>query len=230
MIYTTETPFAFRWPTAAKFGRIVPKARLYQHGSVRSAVREQFACDVERIVWAYKLSDDTIRLRGNAAVPEIQVFTVDAKGADVSDEVLTAIDKAVLFPVVFEVTGGGRVRTVAAQKTLGGKIPTVSAYHSTGWLDADADRRPMPTALDLPGLYEAFLSALLPIDTRAGETVSAAVDRLNRARILQREVASLERKLRTEPQLNRKIEIRRQIIASTVALNDLTSPAPSTKE
>lgn len=230
MIQTTQTPFAFCWPAAAKFGRIVPKTRLYQHGNVRSAVREQFAGDVERITWAYKLSDDTISLRGNAAVPEIQVFTVDAKGADVSDEVLTAIDKAVLFPVVFEVTGGGRVRTVAAEKTLGGKIPTVSAYHSTGWLDADADRRPMPTALDLPGLYGAVLSALLPIGTRAGETVSAAVDRLNRARVLQREVAALERKLRTEPQLNRKIELRRQIIARTVALNDLTSPAPSNKE
>lgn len=230
MIYATQTPFAFHWPAAATFGRIVPKARLYQHGSVRSAVREQFAGDVERITWAYKLSDDTIRLRGNVAVPEIQVFTVDAKGADVSDDVLTAIDKAVHFPIVFEVTGGGRMRTVAAQKTLGGKIPTVSAYQSTGWLDADADRRPLPTALDLPGLYEAILSALLPVDTRAGEAVSAAADRLNRARTIHREITALERKLRTEVQLNRKIEIRRQINYRAAALNELIFPSPSTKE
>ena len=62
---------------------------------------------------------------------------------------------------------------------------------------------------------------------RAGETVSEATDRLERARKLQRQIASLERKLRTEPQLNRKIELRRQIKERAAVLANLTDPAPN---
>lgn len=220
----------FRWPLAAAFGRTVPKTKFYEHGNVRTALREKFVDDIRRITWAYKLAEDTIRLRGTAAVPEIQVFTVETKGADVSDDVLAAIDKSVHFPIVFEVTTGERVRTVAAQKTLSGKTPTVGAYFTTAWQPADATRRPLPTALDLTGLYDAILKALLPVETRAGETVSEATDRLDRARRLQREIAALQKKLRTEPQLNRKIELRRQMMERTAALTELADPSPSNKD
>ena len=223
-------PALFRWPPVAAVGRTVPKTKFYEHGKVRTALREKFIEDVHRITWAYKLAEDTIRLRGTAAVPEIQVFTVETKGADVPDDVLSAIDKTVHFPVIFEVASGGRVRTVAAQKSLSGKSPTVGTYFTTDWQLVDAPRRQLPTALDLPSLYEAILSALLPVDRRAGETVSEAIGRLGRARKLQREIAGLEQKLRAEPQLNRKIELRRQINERTTALTSFTDPAPSNKE
>lgn len=222
-----KTSALFRWPPSAAFGRPVPKTKFYEHGNVRTTLREKFVDDIQRITWAYKLADDTIRLRGTTAVPEIQVFTVETKGADVSDDVLTAIDKTVHFPIIFEVASGDRVRTVAANKSLAGKTPTIGAYFTSDWQPTDAPRRPLPTALDLPGLYEAILSTLLPVDTRAGETVSEATDRLERARKLQRQITALEKKLRTEPQLNRKIALRRQIKERTAVLANLTDPAPN---
>ncbi len=223
-------PVLYRWPPAAAFGRTVPKTKVYEHGTVRTALREKFVNDVQRITWAYKLADATIRLRGTNAVPEIQVLTVETKGEDVSNDVLTAIDKSVPSPVIFEVANNGHVRMVAAQKSLQRKAPTVGEYFTTDWQPADAPRRPLPTALDLPGLYEALLTALLPVTARVGETVSEATDRLDRARKLQREIAALEKKLRTEPQLNRKIELHRQIKERTAVLTELTDPVPSNKE
>jgi hypothetical protein len=144
--------------------------------------------------------------------------------------VLTAIDKTVHFPIIFEIASGNRVRTVAAQKALHGKTPTIHAYFTTDWQPAETPRRPLPTALDLPSLYEAILRSLLPVDTRAGETVSQATDRLERARKLRRQIAALEKKLRAEPQLNRKMELRRQIKERTVVLIALTDPEPTDKE
>ena len=52
---------------------------------------------------------------------------------------------------------------------------------------------------------------------------------MNQARKLQREMFALEKKLRTEPQLNRKIELRRQLREREAALSELTDPAPSTR-
>lgn len=222
-----STSALFRWPPSAAFGRPVPKRKFYEHGNVRTTLREKFVDDVQRVTWAYKLADETIRLRGTTAVPEIQVFIVETKGADVSDDVLTAIDKTVHFPIIFEVASGDRMRTVAAHKSLTGKTPTIGAYFTSDWQPADAPRRPLPTALDLPGLYEAILSTLLPVGLRAGETVSEATDRLDRARKFQRQITALEKKLRTEPQLNRKIELRRQIKERATILANLTDPAPN---
>jgi len=209
----TAQPKLYRWPAPAAFGRTVPKTKFYEYGKVRTALREKFVEDLQRITWAYKLADSTIRLKGTAAVPEIQIFTVETKGADVSDDVLAAIDKSVHFPILFEVVrgSGDGVRLVAAHKTLGGATPELGAYFSTGWRRVDAPRAPLPTALDLSSLYEALLASLLPAAPRRGESVSHATDRIEQARKLEREIAALERKLRTEPQLNRKIELRREL-------------------
>jgi hypothetical protein len=215
-------PVLYRWPATAAFGRTVPKTKFYEHGNVRAALREKFVNDVQRITWSYKLAENTIHLRGSAAVPEIQVFTIEAKSNDVSDDVLAAIDKSVQFPIVFEVATPARVRVVAAQKTLGAAALKVRTYFTTEWAPADAVRRPLPSAIDLPTLYEAILISLLPVPARVGETLSDAADRINGARKLQREITALEKKLRTEPQFNRKIEIRRRLQDCEVALIKLT--------
>lgn len=209
------TDILYRWPEAAKFGRRVPKEKLYEHGTVSTAVREKFINEVQRITWAYKLAEATINLPGTPMVPEIQVFTIDAKTDDVSEPVLGAIDKAIPFPIIFEVArrrGEQReARTVAAHKQLGTGSPKISAYYSTGWQPEDTTRQALPTSIILPALYAAILQPLTPITARPGEEMSDVADRLATVRRLEREVASLERKLRTEPQLNRKVELRRTL-------------------
>ncbi|CAN7255604.1 DUF4391 domain-containing protein [Arthrobacter sp. LjRoot14] len=205
----------YRWPVAAKFGSRVPKEKFYENGHVTNAIREKFVTEVQRITWAYKLAEVTINLPGNPAVPEVQVFQIDAKMDDVSEPVLTAIDKAIPFPVVFEITRGDganrSVRMVAAHKQLGVGAPQLSAYYSTGWQPANAERQLLPTAITLPALYTALLGPLTPVTVRPGEEMSDVVARLQSVRKLEREIAALERKLRTERQLNRKIDLRRAL-------------------
>lgn len=209
------TDVLYRWPEAAKFGRRVPKEKFYEHGVVNTAVREKFVSELARVTWAYKLAESTINLPGTSAVPEVQVFTLEAKTDDISEATLTAIDKAVRFPIIFEITRSitarPEVRTVAAHKQLRAGAPKLSAYYSTGWQPGDAQRQPLPTAINLPALYAALLQPLTPIIARPGEEMSEVADRLATVRRLEREIAALERKLRTEPQLNRKVELRRTL-------------------
>jgi len=229
------TASLYRWPTAAAFGRVVPKTKFYEHATISTALREKFVSEVQRITWAYKLAEETIRLRGDASVPEIQVFALDAKDDNVSDDVLIAIDKAVQTPIIFEVNRGtgdqARTRMIASHKTLSTGAPRLSTYFATDWLLNDSPRAPLPPALDLPGLYMQLLTPLLPIATRPGETMSEATKRMDQAHKLKREIASLEKRLRNEPQLNRQIELHRQLGDRTTALTALTDPAtPKTED
>ena len=112
----------------------------------------------------------------------------------------------------------------ASSKTKG------TEYFRTGWIGLDQPRLPLPVALDMDGLYSQLLGRLLPYPIRPVEDLSDALDRMGRIRGLTREISVLEKKLRTEPQLNRKIELRKQIKDLTTVLIELTDPVPSNKE
>lgn len=225
------TALLYRWPKAAQFGRVVPKTKFYEHTNLGSTVKDRFVSDVRRITWAYKLAESTIHLPGSGEVPEIQIFEIEAKEEDVAEGVLAAIDKAVRTPIIFEISRGegtgGAIRMVAAHKQLGSGAPKLGPYFSTDWRPASDDRAPLPTAIDLTTMYTALLEPLTPVVSRPGENVSDVVGRLTTVRALEREIAALERKLRNEPQLNRKVELRRTLKTKHATLVDLTSPTPS---
>lgn len=213
------TDVLYRWPEAARFGKTIPKTTFYERAVVTPTVRARFVADVEGITWAYKLAESTINLPSSSEVHEIQVLVIKAKGLNVDDSVLSTIDRAIKQPVIFEIaTAGGRRMTATLKPGVTG-----ARYYSTEWNRRD-DRRPLPPSITLSSLYAALLEPLLPIRLRGGEGLSDLADRLARVSRLERQIATLERKLRTEPQLNRKVELRRTLRAQQTLLADLTNP------
>lgn len=227
----------YRWPSPARFGRVVPKSKFYEHANVSASLKSRFVSDIHRITWAYKLAESTVNLSGSSVVPEIQVFEVRAKEDDVAEGVLAAVDKAVRTPIIFEIERGqgaeATVRMVAAHKQIGTGAPKLGPYFSTEWEPVARGRVPLPAAVDLTSLYTALLQPLTPVAPRAGENVSDVVGRLTTVDALEREIASLKRKLRNEPQLNRKVELRRTLKIKQATLVEMTSapnsPAPSNR-
>lgn len=209
------TDLLYQWPSAARFGRRVPKEKFYEHARVNTALREKFISEVDRVFWAYDLAQATINLAGTEEVPDIAVFQIDAKDADISEQVLSAIDKSIPRPIIFEVNrdvaGARETRMVAAHKQLGAGVPKISQYFSTWWQPADTERQPLPTAITLPVLYAALLEPLADVEVRPSEGMSEVADRLTAVGKLKREIKTLERKLRTEKQFNRKVELRRTL-------------------
>ena len=218
------TDILYQWPASTRPGIRVPKEKLYENGAASAAVREKFVSDVQRITWAHKLAEETINLPSAPAVPEIEVFQIDCKHDDVADAVLAVIDKAVPNPIIFEITresrGRNEIRMVAAHKTLGTSSPKVQSYYSTRWMPADTARAPLPTAISLPALYAALLAPLTPIEVGPGEDLSDVGARLEMVRRLQREILALERKIHSEPQLNRKIDLRRTLKSKQAELEE----------
>ena len=209
------TDILYQWPAGARFGARVPKERFYERTASTTSLREKFVAEVNRISWAYKLAAETINLPGSHEVPEIEVLQLEAKSTDISTPVLAAIDKAIPNPVIFEIhrmhTDGLVVRMTAAHKPVGSPAPKPSAYFSTGWIGSDTPRTPLPTAITMLALYSALIGRLTPLAPRPGESPAAVSGRLDAVRRLEREISTLERKLRSEPQLNRRVDLRRQL-------------------
>lgn len=219
-----------QWPETAKVDRVIPKERLYAESGASAALKQRFVDEVQRVRWAYKLGEESLRLAPSETVTEIQVFVLDLKGSNLDNSVLAAIDKTIPSQIIFELRREDGLWTeqamTAAYKRAGGKTKGTD-YFRTGWIGSDQPRIPLPAALDMDGLYSQLLGRLLPHPIGLVEELSDALDRMGRIRGLTREIAALEKKLRTEPQLNRKIELRRQIKERTTVLTELTDPVPS---
>lgn len=234
MVEPSAPKTLFQWPRAGRVDRIIPKERLYSEGSVTAAVRQRFIDQVQRVRWAYKLGEESVRLKGTAIVSEIQVFEIELKNSTLDDTVLATIDKSIPSPIVFELrrddgTWLEQAMSAADVRASAGK-QKARAYFRSGWIRASDERAALPQALDIEGLYAQLLGALLPHSLRRGEKLSDGITRMEHIRKLEREIGRLEKKVRLEPQFNRKVELRRDLRARQSELATMTTPDEPTIE
>lgn len=200
----------FAYPGKAAFGRVVPKAKLYEHGTVGARLKGLFAEQVEQVVWQYKLAPETTNLSASPGAPEIQVFSVRLRASELHHDVLRCIDKAIPFPLLFELHFEDRLQVVACYKRPSEAEASrwvCSDYFATDWIEAESPRAALPVALNLGGLYEQLLHALIPLTHRPNESLSDLAERVSKVRMLRKEMDKAISQLATEKQFNRKVEL-----------------------
>ncbi len=204
----------FAYPKKTEINRVLPKSKIYEHGKPSRAVRDGFVKQINQIVWQYKLAPETINLPSRPSVPEIEIFSIELKTADVSEDVLRCIDKAIPLPIFYNLSFDGCIKTVAAYKRPSDADASrwvVDAYFASPWLPADGKRSALPVALDMAGLYEQMLRRLMLTPARSGETLKDHVERQTQLRGKQNEYTKLEVRLLKEKQFNRKVEMNSQL-------------------
>ncbi|EGV16442.1 DUF4391 domain-containing protein [Thiocapsa marina] len=240
----------YAWPDAAAYGRVIPKAKIYEHAGASRALKEGFVREVELIIWSHKLAPETINLAATDAVAEIQIFRIAQKTAVLDRDLLRAIDKAIPFPLIFELSHGSRIKLVAAWKRRSGADRArwvVGDYFEADWLLEKVPRAPLPVAMNLGALYERLLSPLVERQTARlmpGATSGVAEvpqgyanpetqaepmsleARIAQAEAIEakaREVEGIKARLSREKQFNRRVAINAELRAAKLELERLTA-------
>ncbi len=239
----------YDWPRAAAFGRVIPKNKIYEHAGANTALRALFVREVDQIVWSCKLAPETVNLAATKQVAEIQVFRISARTARLDVQVLRAIDRAIPFPLIFELVHSGRVKLAAAYKrpSEADSARWVVGDHFEGdWMPEDAPRTPLPVALNMGALYERLLSPLVERETvrlilAPGSEFAEARQKLStpttlkespslEERIVQaqaiksqaRKVKRFKERLAREKQFNKRVAINAKLRAAKHELERLT--------
>jgi len=218
----------FDYPTKARFGRKIPKSKLYENASANTKLKDKFVNQIEKIVWQYKLAPNTLNLDATNKVPEIQVFDIFLKTKEVDQVLLEVIDKAIPLPIIFQIYKDNKVKIKAAYKRPSESANNkwvIESYFESEWLDKDVAKQPMPQALDLGKLYEQLLKSLMPVEvtsSKTTQTLDEQVGIINQINSLQKELDKLNSKYKKEKQRNRQFEINKQIKLKQKELNQLT--------
>ncbi len=220
----------FDYPKSAAFGRVVSKNKIYEHAGANIALKNLFVREVDQISWRFKLAPETINLSATKSVAEIQVFDISLKTGKLDEAVLRAIDKAIPFPLIFEMSHGGKRRAMAAYKRPNEADSAkwvISEYFATDWVADTAARSPLPVALNLGGLYDALLSGLMPQQVEAApgqdaEDIQTRVDRMEAIRAKTRDIERIKARLAREKQFKKRVAINAELRAAKLELGRLT--------
>lgn len=235
----------YEWPKAAAFGRVIPKNKIYEHAGANTRLKDLFVRDVDQIHWAYKLAPETINLAASKSVTEIQIFRIALKSTNFELDVLRAIDKAIPFPLIFEVTHDDRIKVAAAYKrpSEADRARWVAGdYFTSDWLAQETARASLPVALNMGALYEQLLKPLVDLDAgkisagfsespsapftgEQGQDVSIE-SRIAQAEALKaksREIERIKTRLVREKQFNKRVAINAELRTAKKEMQQLTA-------
>lgn len=206
----------YLFPPATKFGRVVPKTKFYEHAEIDGKLKRKFVEQIEKIVWSYKLAEETLHIAHTQKVPEIEVFDIYLKGESLDEAVLKTIDRAIPKPILFYLhkpNGAMQLKTAYKRPNeSSGKTWVVESYFESEWF-SDTEPRQLPSAIDLEKLYTQIIKELLPSEVKAtqNESLQEQVEKLKKLQALQKEYERLKKQRDKEKQFNKKVELNEKL-------------------
>lgn len=198
-----------KFPRTTMVGKPVPKTAFYKHLEVNTKIKQHFVDDVTRIDWLYKLAPSTINVEDGKLVHEIVVFSAELKSKDCPDDVFLFIDQNMPRHVVFILEYDNRYKVLLNYKEWkddqNSQFKIIKTF-ATDWLADDQ------LVLNLEGqnmdaLYEALAGQVSGFGTKKAEDTKCIVELEGLIDKAKREVATIQKRIRNERQLNRQMEL-----------------------
>lgn len=203
------------FPESTYYGKRMPKEKFYTRLEVSGAVRRSFVEDVDYFVWCHKLSKTTLNLATGNKIKEIAIYDVYLKHEDFNRDIFDAIDKSVSVYVVYVLHYGEKVRINVAYKeptaNNQGGFRVVERFESE-WIEASKAQLKIE-GLDLDKVFENFVRQVAgaSLRTMPSESLTQDIERQKQYNKIERQIAQLEAKRRSEKQFNRQIELSAEI-------------------
>lgn len=195
----------FGLPPSTEQKMIVAKQKFYEQTKISSTLKKLFEDQIHSIRLQNIFSVNTLNIAAGRCVDAIMIIEIQLRADRLDDKILRLIDKAMPAPIIFVLSRGNWRQACAAYK----EGSTVGKYFKTDWFGEDQ------LTLNLHGLtldevYENFFRQIIGEKSLQGKsfgTLKGALFYLERIQKLEKQIDSLQRKIRSEKQFNRQFEL-----------------------
>ena len=202
-------------PQSTEFNKRISKQKFYEHITVSPALKKSFVDQIRMIYWRNKVAATTVNLAPGTIVDEVEVFEIKLNSASLDEAVLRQIDREISYHIIFLLEYEGKLQAWTAYKE---KTPTANAvfkvgkYYHTEWM-TEAELPIRIDGLNLDAVYENFVRQIAggALKADSGESLKASVERDEKKKQLEKQIAVLENKMRREKQLNRQMEMNAEL-------------------
>lgn len=199
-------------PKTTEFNKRIPKQKFYENMNISPALKKVFVEQVKIIYWKNKIAASTTNLAAGTDVTELEVFEVRLNSPVLDDSLLRQIDKEIPYHILFLLKYEGKYQAWIGYKEAaasGNKAFKVNGYYHTEWLVED--ELPLKLeGLNVDAVYENFVRQIAGDKLKteaAGESLKESVARDEQKQALQKQIATLQAKIRKEKQLNKQMQM-----------------------
>ena len=212
----------FGFPASTEFGKRIPKQKFYENIDITPDQKRLFIKQIHNICWQCKLAATTLNLAAGSTVTEVEVFVLELNAPELDETLLRLIDKAIPYHILYILTYDSRAQAWIGYKDTSGGSAAIRYYH-TEWVSEDALAFSID-GLNLDAVYESLVRQVAgyALSGYSGESLRESVERDERRRALEKQIAALERKMRREKQLNRQMEMNAELKKLRVELKQMT--------
>ena len=199
------------FPKSTEFNKRIPKQKFYENIDITPALKRVFVEQIRLIYWQNKMAATTLNLAAGETVNEIEVLEVRLNAPQLDEAVLRQIDREIPYHILFILTCDGKAQAWIGYKEAaasGSNAFKVSRYFHTDWVTAN-ELQFRVDGLNMDAIYENLVRQIAgdALQADSGESLQASVERDEKRRQLEKQIAALESKMRKEKQLNRRMEI-----------------------
>ena len=185
------------FPASTIVDRRVPKQSFYDNLSISPGVKRAFVDQISLIIWRNKLAESTLAISAGKDIQEIQVFELQLRQKELDSRILSAIAGAIPYKIVFVLVFDGEAQAW---------MEVCGTFYCGDW-------QPLKEfVLKLEGLNLDMVYANLARQISGGRLgvegdIAGAVERDKRRQKLEHEIVALEKRVNTEKQYNRRVEM-----------------------
>ena len=206
-----QNQLLFGLPKSTEFNKRIPKQKFYENLTVTLALKTAFKEQIKVIYWRNKIAATTMNLAPGTTVTELEVFEIKLNSGNLDEAVLRQIDKEIPYHILFLLEHEGKYQAWIGYKEAtqsGNNAFKVTGYYHTDWLVEDALGIKVD-GLNVDAVYESFVRQIAgdKLQTATGETLEETVARAEKRNQLQKQINSLQAKIRKEMQLNKQLEM-----------------------
>ena len=217
----------FGLPPSTEFNKRIPKQKFYENINVTPAVKRIFVEQIKTVYWRNKIAASTTTLAPGETVNEIEVFEVKLTDPALNEAVLQQMDKEIPYHIIFLMEYDGNYQAWTAYKeanTTGHSAFKVAVYYHTDWLKEE-DLPLHIDGLNLDTVYENFVRQIagkeLTPAPAAEESLKDSVQRAEKRKELEKQINTLQAKVRKEKQLNHQMAYNAELKKLRKALTEL---------
>ena len=203
------------FPASTEFNKKIPKQKFYDNLDISPALRRVFVDQIRLVYWRNKLAATTLNIAAGEAVTEIEVFEVRLNDPQLDEAVLKQIDKEIPYHILFILTCDGKAQAWIGYKEAaasGSNAFRVSRYYHTNWMPENELHLGID-GLNMDAVYESLVHQIAgdQLQTDSGESLKESVERDEKKKQLEKQIAALESKMKKEKQLNRRMEMNSEL-------------------
>ncbi|WP_418512791.1 DUF4391 domain-containing protein [Corallibacter sp.] len=212
----------FNLPPQARKKSIVPKHAF--DASTNSKQKQLLVDVVERITWEYELAPDTINLSGEK-VKRLQVFKIVLKRKNDFEKVITIIEKASPYHIIYEVVYIDEVLLYTSQKhphPLNENNAVIDWVFKTDWFVDKKEEYQLDLKVSLDKVFEDFCFKISNNSNLASEEdLKSLIEKEQKIQELKTQITKLEAQIKRTKQFNKKLPLNSQLNLLNSQLNHL---------